>query len=110
MIGLTEKIYRIHVIFIYIAYYVHFLSLTKLLILSAGGYCEWKLTEAAVKKADDGFIYQCFQQFREDLTLDCVPDIDYTSFEWTPTSSMPDTVYYQVNSQPSRKSLTMYKG
>ena len=61
-----------------------------------GGYCEWKLTYTAVKALDDGHEYQCFEEFKDDLYLDCAGEEPYGVFEFTPDKSTPDLIYYQV--------------
>ena len=67
------------------------------MFISAGPYCEWKLTSEAIQKADSGNIYQCFEEFQKDLRRECTDEPpQYTDFKWTADDNTPDTVYYQV--------------
>ena len=69
-------------------------------IVLAGDYCEWQLTRVAVHAAENGNVYQCFEEFRNDLILNCDnTPTTYTKFIWTPTASTPDLLYYQVSLQ-----------
>ncbi|XP_067929644.1 protein Skeletor, isoforms B/C-like isoform X1 [Watersipora subatra] len=58
---------------------------------AVGDYCEWKLNLDAEEK-----IYQCFEELKEDLFLDCVNEpTSYTEFVFTPSSDHPSILYYQ---------------
>lgn len=63
-----------------------------------GGYCEWKLTTDAIKAVAGGKIYQCFDDFRQDLYLDCTDNPHgFGIFKFTPDENTPDEIYYQVS-------------
>ena len=69
-------------------------------IVLAGEYCEWQLTRVAIHAAENGNVYQCFEEFRNDLILNCDnTPTTYTKFFWTPTASTPGLLYYQVSLQ-----------
>jgi len=44
-----------------------------------------------------GKVYQTFEEFKQDMYLDCDNSSHYTDFIFTPDSSTPDLIYYQVS-------------
>lgn len=79
------------------------ITMTAARALLVGSYCEWNLTEEAMRQGDSGRVYQCFEEMKKDLFIRCdYPYPHYNRFVWTPTNSTPDLLYYQVTIQSSQ--------
>lgn len=72
-------------------------SFTLLFLITAGVYCEWKLTEQSIAAAANGAVASCFEEYKMDLYLSCNEDQPYTEYTFTPDSDTPDLLYYQVS-------------
>ncbi|XP_067928652.1 protein Skeletor, isoforms B/C-like [Watersipora subatra] len=69
---------------------------------AVGEYCEWILTDEAIRAAEDGKQYQCFEEFKQDLVLSCNNNPNqYSEFIWTPDADTPDLLYYQCYTHKS---------
>lgn len=72
---------------------------TSVNFFTVGVYCEWEPSVESIIAAGNGKVAQCFEEFKEDLSLKCSEDREYTKFTFTPMSDTPDLLYYQVKAE-----------